>query len=117
MNNIKNVLVIDRDKLVCKIIKIFLEKTGKYRVMYSTDTAKGLLAAANKRIDLILFDPCFETEEKRKLTEHIHGNLRKQIPLLPSDAVIDRARLRMPHTELNTVITLSILNQIDALLK
>jgi DNA-binding NtrC family response regulator len=117
MNGTKNILVIDRDKLVCKIIKIFLENTGKYRVTYSTDVVKGIMFAMSKRVKLILFDDRVQMSDGLNLSEHMRSNMKRPVPLLPTGAVIDRAGLKMPHTELNAIFKMSVLKRIDALVK
>jgi len=113
----KNILVIDRDKLVCKIIKLFLENTGKYRVKYSTDITKGVMSATSKRVALILLDDRVETSDGSNLMDHMLSTLKRPVPLLPTGAAIDRARLKMAHIELNTLFNISVLKQIDSLVR
>lgn len=117
MSKTKNILVIDRDRLVCKIIKIFIEKAGKYRVTYSTDIMKGIMLAQRKRVELILFDDRLQPAEGLGLLDQMQKDMNRQVPLLPTGAVIDRTRLKMPNVELNTVFNMSMLKQIDALVK
>ncbi len=117
MTGTKNILVIDRDKLVCKIIKIFIEHTGKYRVIYSTDIAKGIMLAMRKRVELILFDDQVQTPDGVSLSDHMLSSLKRPVPLLPTGAVIDRAGLKMPHMELSAIFNMSVLSRIDALVK
>lgn len=109
--------MIDRDRLVCKIIKVFLENTGRYRVMYSTDMAKGSMRAMSKRVELILFDDRVDASDGFNLLDHMQSRMKRPVPLLPTGAVLDRARLKMAHIELNTLINLSVLKQIDALVR
>ncbi|MBA4372156.1 MAG: hypothetical protein C0402_04780 [Thermodesulfovibrio sp.] len=116
MNGRKNILVIDPDKLVCKIIKVFLENTGKYRVTYSTDVAKGLMSALSRRVKLILFDEHIQAAEGLNLSDLVLSNRKKLIPLLPTGIVIDKAKLRMQHVELNTVFNRTMLNRIEELM-
>ena len=113
----KNILVIDRDKLVCKIIKLFLENTGRYRVKYSTDITKGIMSAMGKRVELIFLDDRVETADGFNLMDHMQSKMKRPVPLLPTGAVIDRARLKMTHIELNTLFHISVLKQIDALVR
>ena len=117
MSGTKYILVIDRDKLVCRIIKLFLENTGKYRVTYSTDIAKGIKSRMSKRIELILFDDRFPQFDGLHLSDHVRSNMKRPVPLLPTGAVIDRSRLKMPHIDLNTIINGTILKRIDELVK
>lgn len=117
MTKTRNILVIDRDRLVCKMIKVFLENTGRYRVMYSTDMAKGSMRARSKRVELILFDDRVAASDGFNLLDHMRSNMKTPVPLLPTGAVIDRTRLKMAHTELNTLFDMSILKRIDALVR
>lgn len=117
MSGTKHILVIDRDKLVCKIIKVFLENTGKYRVTYSTDVAKGILSAMSRKVELILFDDRVQTNDGLNLSDHMRSNMKRPVPLLPTGSVIDRARLKMAHIELHSIFNMSMLKQIDALVK
>ncbi len=117
MNKTKKILVIDHDKLVCKIIKVFLENTGKYKVMYATDVAKGIVTATSRRVELILCDDRVQTDDGLNLADHMLSSMNKQIPLLPTGVVIDRAKLKMQHIELNTIFNTSMLDRIDALVK
>lgn len=117
MNKTKKILVIDHDKLVCKIIKVFLENTGKYKVMYATDVAKGIVTATSRRVELILCDDRVQTDDGLNLADHMLSSMNKQIPLLPTGVVIDRAKLKMQHIELNTIFNTSLLDRIDALVK
>lgn len=117
MKGTKNILVIDRDRLVCKIIKIFLENTGKYKVTYSTDIAKGILSAMSRRVELILFDDRVQTDDGLPLSDHMRSTLTRPVPLLPTGAVLDRERLKTAHIELSTLFNIAILQQIDALVR
>jgi DNA-binding NtrC family response regulator len=113
----KNIFVIDRDRLVCKIIKLFLENTGRYRVKYATDIPTGIVSAMSKRVALILLDERVETAEGFNLMDHMQSRMKRPVPLLSTEAVIDRTRLKIAHTELNTLFNISILKRIDALVK
>ncbi|MHB8880229.1 MAG: response regulator [Thermodesulfovibrionales bacterium] len=112
----KKILVIDRDRLVCKILKIYLENTGKYRVRYSTDIVQAVVSAMSKKIELILFDERVETADGINFLNHIQSTMPVPVPLLPTGAVLDRAGLKMAG-ELNAVFNKSMLKQIDALVK
>jgi len=56
MNQRPKVLMIDDNKEICRLMKEFLEKTGKYEVTIFTDARMGVRYAQIEKPDVILLD-------------------------------------------------------------
>lgn len=52
----KRILIIDDEKDFCRMVKLNLERTKNYEVLFATDGRSGIEIARNKRPDLILLD-------------------------------------------------------------
>src|SRR5438552_5459193 len=52
----RRILIIDNDKNTTHLVKILLEKTGRYLVFEENDSTKALQTARNVRPDLIFLD-------------------------------------------------------------
>jgi CheY-like chemotaxis protein len=56
INDMRRVLIVDNDRDSTHLVKVLLEKTGRYLVFEENDGAKAHLSARNFRPDLILLD-------------------------------------------------------------
>src|SRR5438067_11729134 len=52
----RRILIVDNDKNTTHLVKILLEKTGRYLVFEENDSTKALQTARNVRPDLIFLD-------------------------------------------------------------
>jgi DNA-binding response OmpR family regulator len=52
----RRILIVDNDKNSTHLVKVFLEKTGRYLVFEENDSTRAHLTARNFRPDLILLD-------------------------------------------------------------
>ena len=55
-NSVWRILIVDNDRNTTHLIKVLLEKTGRYLVFEENDSAKAHRSARNFRPDLILLD-------------------------------------------------------------
>src|SRR5256886_6937284 len=56
VNRKRRILIVDNDRDSTHLVKILLEKTGRYSVLEENDATKAHLSARNFRPDLILLD-------------------------------------------------------------
>jgi CheY-like chemotaxis protein len=56
INDMRRVLIVDNDRDSTHLVKVLLEKTGRYLVLEENDPTRALLSARNFRPDLILLD-------------------------------------------------------------
>jgi PleD family two-component response regulator len=62
----RRILIIDNDRDTTRVVKILLERTGRYLVLEENDATKAHQSAQNFRPDLILLDIVMpETEEAK----------------------------------------------------
>lgn len=52
----KRILIIDDEKDFCRMVKLNLERTKNYEVLFATDGRSGIEIARSRRPDLILLD-------------------------------------------------------------
>lgn len=52
----KRILIIDDEKDFCRMVKLNLERTKQYEVLFATDGRSGIEIARNRKPDLILLD-------------------------------------------------------------
>jgi CheY-like chemotaxis protein len=56
INDMRRILIVDHDRDSTHLVKVLLEKTGRYLVFEENDGAKAHLSARNFRPDLVLLD-------------------------------------------------------------
>jgi CheY-like chemotaxis protein len=52
----KRILIIDDEKDFCRMVKLNLERTQQYEVLFATDGKLGIKIARNQKPDLVLLD-------------------------------------------------------------
>jgi CheY-like chemotaxis protein len=57
INDMRRVLIVDNDRASTHLVKVLLEKTGRYLVLEENEATRAHLSARNFRPDLILLDP------------------------------------------------------------
>jgi CheY-like chemotaxis protein len=60
MTDRKTILVIDDDKRICSLLKLKLEKDGKYKVIFALEGTQGLVLAKKEKPELIILDLVME---------------------------------------------------------
>jgi CheY-like chemotaxis protein len=66
------ILVIDDEEDICHFTKSVLERTGKFEVMASTDSAKGLALAKTNHPDLIILDINMPNIDGGEIAQTLH---------------------------------------------
>lgn len=78
MKNKFNVLVIDDEEKICKIIKIFLDMSSKFsNVVLARDALEGMMKLNNQEFDLIIVDKSMPNRSGLEFIE----NLKKSFKL------------------------------------
>jgi len=118
------VLVIDDNKEICRLMKEYLEKTGKYEVTTFTDARMGVRYAQIERPDVILLDlmmPDMDGTEAAEFLLDDEGT--RNIPLIFITAAIkkDEAEDRLGqihgHPILAKPVTpVEVMNEIEKIL-
>ena len=98
---IKNILCIEDDRFIGEMYVRSLQKAG-YKVDWMVDGADGLVAARNKRYDLIMLDIMLPEMRGTEILKALRGNGRDLIPhtrmiVLTNFDQDDESRLAMEH--------------------
>ena len=98
---IKNILCIEDDRFIGEMYVRSLQKAG-YKVDWMVDGADGLVAARNKRYDLIMLDIMLPEMRGTEILKALRGNSRDLIPhtrmiVLTNFDQDDESRLAMEH--------------------
>ena len=98
---IKNILCIEDDRFIGEMYVRSLQKAG-YKVDWMVDGADGLVAARNKRYDLIMLDIMLPEMRGTDILKALRGNGRDLIPhtrmiVLTNFDQDDESRLAMEH--------------------
>jgi len=90
----KRILIIDDEELFTKLVKLNLEKTGKYEVRAENKGAQGLAAAREFKPDLILLDILMEDMEGSEVAAQLKNNADTvDIPVVFLTAVVKKEEL------------------------
>jgi CheY-like chemotaxis protein len=91
----RRILIVDNDKNTTHLLKILLEKTGRYLVFEENDSAKAQQSARNFRPDLILLEAAMPKRDGDEIAAQAHGdaNLRN-IPVIFLTALVASPGLR-----------------------
>lgn len=91
----KKILLIDDEEDFCFLVKLNLEKTGKYDVLTTTSGYKGLVLAANEEPDMILLDIIMPEISGGQVAEQLLENPKtKDIPVLFVTAIASRREVQ-----------------------
>ncbi len=86
------ILIIDNDKNTTHLVKILLEKTGRYMVFEENDGATAHLSARNFRPDLILLDIVMPETDGGEIAAQIRSDPELQnTPIIFLTALVTRA--------------------------
>lgn len=74
-----NVLVIDDEEQICKIIRIFLNLSPKVKnVVIAKDSIEGMLKLNNQEFDLIIVDKSMPNKTGLEFVENLRKSLKHQ---------------------------------------
>jgi two-component system, OmpR family, response regulator len=88
----RRILIVDNDKNTTHLVKILLEKTGRYMVFEENDGARAHLSARNFRPDLILLDIVMPETDGGEIAAQIRADSELQYtPIIFLTALVTRA--------------------------
>lgn len=91
----RRILIVDNDKNTSHLIKILLEKTGRYLVFEENDGAKAHLSARNFRPDLILLDVVMPERDGGEIAAQIRTDPElHSTPIIFLTALVTRAEAK-----------------------
>jgi len=70
----RRILIVDNDRDATHLVKILLEKTGRYSVLEENDATKAHQSAQNFRPDLILLDIVMPEKDGGEVAAQIHAD-------------------------------------------
>jgi len=70
----RRILIIDNDKNTTHLVKILLEKTGRYLVFEENDSTRALQTARNVRSDLIFLDVIMPDRDGSEIAAQIQAD-------------------------------------------
>ena len=70
----RRILIVDNDRDTTHLVKILLEKTGRYSVLEENDATKARQSAQNFRPDLILLDIVMPEKDGGEVAAQIHAD-------------------------------------------
>jgi CheY-like chemotaxis protein len=88
----RRILVVDNDKNTTHLVKILLEKTGRYLVFEENQPARAHQTARNFRPDLIFIDVVMPDRDGGEIAAQIRSDLELQnTPIIFLTALVTRA--------------------------
>jgi CheY-like chemotaxis protein len=87
----KRIMIIDDEEFFTKLVKLNLEKTGKYEVRAENKGSQGLAAAREFKPDLILLDILMEDMEGSEVAVQLKNDVNtRDIPVVFLTAVVKK---------------------------
>lgn len=91
----RRILIIDNDKNTTHLVKILLEKTGRYLVFEENDSARAHLSARNFRPDLIFLDVVMPDRDGGEIAAQIQADPELHgTPIIFLTALVTRAEAK-----------------------
>ena len=88
----RRILIVDNDKNSTHLVKVLLEKTGRYLVFEENEPAKAHLSARNFRPDLIFLDVVMPDRDEGEIATQIQADPQLQYtPIIFLTALVTRA--------------------------
>jgi DNA-binding response OmpR family regulator len=88
------ILVIDDEEDICHFTKTVLERTGRFEVETSTDSAKGIVLAKTNRPDLIVLDVNMPNLDGGEVAQTLHEyKATSDIPIIFLTALLKKEEL------------------------
>ncbi len=89
------ILIVDNDKNTTHLVKILLEKTGRYLVFEENDSIRALLSARNFRPDLIFLDVVMPDRDGGEIAAQIQADPELHgTPIIFLTALVTRAEAK-----------------------
>jgi CheY-like chemotaxis protein len=119
------ILVIDDEEDICHFTKTVLERTGKFEVAVSTDSAKGIALAKANQPDLVILDINMPNIDGGEVAQTLHDyKSTRETPiifltaLLKKDEIEDKSGKIGPHTYIAKPATAKeLIEKIESALK
>ena len=95
INDMRRVLLVDNDRDSTHLVKVLLEKTGRYVVFEENDPTRAHLSARNFRPDLILLDVVMPERDGGEIAAQIRADPElHNTPILFVTALVTRAEAK-----------------------
>lgn len=92
INDMRRVLIVDNDRDSTHLVKVLLEKTGRYLVFEENEPARAHLSARNFRPDLILLDVVMPETDGGEVAARIQSDPElRSVPIVFLTALVTRA--------------------------
>jgi CheY-like chemotaxis protein len=94
-HDMRRVLIADNDRDITHLVKVLLEKTGRYLVLEENDGARAHLSARNFRPDLILLDIVMRETDGAEIAAQLRSDPQlRNTPIIFLTALVTRAEAR-----------------------
>ena len=95
INDRRRVLIVDNDKDSTHLVKVLLEKTGRYAVLEENDGTKAHLTARNFRPDLVLLDIVMPETDGGEIAAQLRADPElHNTPIIFLTALVTRAEAK-----------------------
>jgi len=95
INDMRRVLIVDNDRDSTHLVKVLLEKTGRYLVSEENDPTRAHLSARNFRPDLILLDIVMPERDGGEIAAQIQADPElHNTPIIFVTALVTRAEAK-----------------------
>ena len=95
INDMRRVLIVDNDRDSTHLVKVLLEKTGRYLVFEENDPTRAHLSARNFRPDLILLDIVMPERDGGEIAAQIRADPElHNTPIIFLTALVTRAEAK-----------------------
>ena len=95
MEEKRRILIVDNDRNSIHVVKILLERTGRYLVLEENDATKAHLSAQNFRPDLILLDIVMPGTDGGEIAAQIQGDPElHRTPIIFLTALVTKAEAK-----------------------
>ncbi|HEU5245846.1 MAG TPA: response regulator, partial [Candidatus Udaeobacter sp.] len=95
INEARRILIVDNDTDSSHLVKVLLEKTGRYLVFEENDATRAHLSARNFRPDLILLDVVMPETDGGEVAARIKADSELQnTPIIFLTALVTRAEVK-----------------------
>jgi CheY-like chemotaxis protein len=94
-DSVRRILIVDNDKNTTHLVKILLEKTGRYLVFEENDSTRAHQIARNSRPDLIFLDVMMPDRDGGEIAAQIRADPELQDkPIIFLTALVTRAEAK-----------------------
>jgi CheY-like chemotaxis protein len=95
INDMRRILIVDNDRDSTHLVKVLLEKTGRYLVFEENDGTRAYLSARNFRPDLILLDVVMPEKDGGEIAAEIRTDPElRDTPIIFLTALVTRAEAK-----------------------